>query len=239
MAAVGIGAELDLVHRQELGVAIERHGLDRAGEPARVRRDDLLFAGDQGHVADALLGHHAIVILASEQAEGKPDDARGMAQHALDGEMGLAGVRRAEDGFDAGGETGIQAGHGQMVGCCGTECKRFRLIADQVDRQDAGDSIVPRGCGHARRHHRGAVCTPLRWIALPLSCAPRARTHPILPGGRIARRLAWVLPQIPRRPHSLDATMALSGAFHRWARDAIGETHTGPMHTSGGRTCQR
>ena len=49
-------------------------------------------------------------------------------QHALDGEMRLAGVRRAEDGFDAGGETGIQAGHWQMVGCCGAECKRFRAV---------------------------------------------------------------------------------------------------------------
>ena len=37
VAAVGIGAELDLVHRDEFGVAVERHRLDRAGEPARVR----------------------------------------------------------------------------------------------------------------------------------------------------------------------------------------------------------
>ncbi len=37
----------------------------------------------------------------------------------------------------------------------------------------------------------------------------------------------------------LDATMALYDAFYRWARDAAGETHNGPMHTSGGRTCPR
>ena len=35
-----------------------------------------------------------------------------MPQHPLDGEVGLAGVRRAEDGFDVGSETGSQTGHG-------------------------------------------------------------------------------------------------------------------------------
>ena len=124
VAAVGVGAELDLVHRQELGVAVERHGLDGAGEPARLGRDDLLLAGDQGDVAGALLRHHPVVVLAGEQAEGEADDAGGVRQQALDGEMGLAGVRRAEDGFDAGGETGVETGHGEMVGCCGAECKR-------------------------------------------------------------------------------------------------------------------
>ena len=127
VAAVGVGAELDLVHRQEFGIAVERHGLDRAGEPARVGRDDLLLAGDQRDVAGALLGHHAVVVLAGEQAEREADDAGGVRQHALDGEMGLAGVRRAEDGFDAGGETGVETGHGEMVGCCGAECKHIRL----------------------------------------------------------------------------------------------------------------
>ena len=37
----------------------------------------------------------------------------------------------------------------------------------------------------------------------------------------------------------LNATMALYDAFYRWARDAVGETHNGPMHTSGGGTCPR
>ena len=50
MAAIGIGAELDLVHRHELGHAVQRHRLDGAGEPARLRRDDLLLARDQRDV---------------------------------------------------------------------------------------------------------------------------------------------------------------------------------------------
>ncbi len=126
VAAIGVGAELDLVHRQELGVAIERHGFDGAGEPAGLGRDDLLLAGDQRDVTGALAGHHAVVVLAGQQAQREADDAGGVRQHALDGEVGLAGVRRTEDGFDARGETGVEAGHGKMVGCCGAECKRFR-----------------------------------------------------------------------------------------------------------------
>src|SRR5690606_37963716 len=46
-----------------------------------------------------------------------------------DGEMRLAGVRRAEDGFDAGGETGVETGHALMFGCCGAECKRAVRVA--------------------------------------------------------------------------------------------------------------
>ena len=48
VAALGVGAELDLVDRQELDLAVQRHGLDRADEIVRPRRDDLLLAGDQG-----------------------------------------------------------------------------------------------------------------------------------------------------------------------------------------------
>ena len=110
---VGVGAELDLVHRQELGVAIERHRFDGAGEPTGLGRDDLLLAGDQRDVPGALAGHHAVVVLPCQQAEGEADDARCVPQHALDGQMGLAGVRRTEDGFDARWETGGETGHGQ------------------------------------------------------------------------------------------------------------------------------
>ena len=127
VATVGVGAELDLVDREELRVAVERHRLDRAGEPARIGRDDLLLAGDQRDVAGALLRHHTIVVLARQQAEREADDAGGMRQHPFDGEMRLAGIRRTEDGFDARGETGIEAehGHDRMFGCCAAECKRF------------------------------------------------------------------------------------------------------------------
>jgi hypothetical protein len=64
VAAVRVGAELDLVHRDELGLPIERHRLHRASEPFRSRRNDLLFAGDERDVALALGRDHAVVILA-------------------------------------------------------------------------------------------------------------------------------------------------------------------------------
>ena len=98
MAAVGVGAELDLVHRDELGVAVERHRLHGAGEPARLGRHDLLLAGDQGDVARALCGDHAVVVLARQQAQREADDARAMGEQAFDRKMGLAGVGRAEHG---------------------------------------------------------------------------------------------------------------------------------------------
>ena len=115
VAPVGVGAELDFVHRDELRVAVERHGLDGAGEPAGVRRDDLFLAGDQGNMAGALGGDHAVVVLAREQPQGEADDAGGVREQALDREVGLAGVRRAEDGLDAGGEAGVGESHGRDV----------------------------------------------------------------------------------------------------------------------------
>ena len=54
MAALGIGAELDFVDREELDRPVERHRLDGADEIGRVRRQDLFFAGDQRHRARAL-----------------------------------------------------------------------------------------------------------------------------------------------------------------------------------------
>ena len=63
MAAVGVGAKLDFVHRDELDMAVERHRLHRAGEPFGVGRDDLFLASDEGDVVDAFTGDHAVVVL--------------------------------------------------------------------------------------------------------------------------------------------------------------------------------
>jgi hypothetical protein len=78
MPPVGIGAELDFVHADEFDMPVERHGLHRAGEPARIGRDDLFLARDQADVSLALLGHHPVIILAGQQAQRKADDARGV-----------------------------------------------------------------------------------------------------------------------------------------------------------------
>ena len=124
MAAVGVGAELDLVDREELDRAVERHGLDGAGEPAGTRGHDLLLARDERHLRGTLARHHAIVVLAGEEAQGEADDAGGVAEQALDGEMCLARVGRAEHGPNPGWE----AQHGtQRVVFPGRFCKRFGL----------------------------------------------------------------------------------------------------------------
>ena len=125
VATVGIGAKLDLVDRDELDIAVERHRLHRAGEPFGVGRDDLFLPRNQGDAPRTFAGDHAIVVLPREQAQREADDAGGVAEHPLHGKMRLAGIRRTEDGLHAGGETGIQAVHGRMFVRRGEECMGF------------------------------------------------------------------------------------------------------------------
>ena len=93
----GIGAQLDLVHAQERHRPVDRHGFDGAQEITGVRRDDLLLAGHQRRLARALLRHHAVVVLARQEAQREADHPAAVAQHPLDGEVGLPRIRRAED----------------------------------------------------------------------------------------------------------------------------------------------
>ena len=97
MPPVGIGAKLDLVDGDEIDRTIERHRFDRANEPARSRRHDLLLAGDQRDPARTLSSHDAVVVFAREQAQREPDHPALVSQHAVDREMGLAGVGRAQN----------------------------------------------------------------------------------------------------------------------------------------------
>ena len=92
VTALEIGAQLDLIDRQECDIEIARHRFDCANPESWVRRLDLLLAGDQSDrvLADAV--GDLVVDLAREQTQRQPDHAAGMRQHALDGEMGLAGV---------------------------------------------------------------------------------------------------------------------------------------------------
>ena len=50
-------------------------------------------------LADPL--HHPLIDLPGEQAQGQPDHAALVAEHALDGQMRLAGIGGPEDGRDA------------------------------------------------------------------------------------------------------------------------------------------
>ena len=98
MAAVGVGRELDFIDGEELDDAVGRHRFDGADPIARTRRDDALLAGDERRLRGPPRPDDAVVDLAREQAQGTTDHAAAMAEHALDREVRLAGVGRAEDG---------------------------------------------------------------------------------------------------------------------------------------------
>jgi hypothetical protein len=101
MAAFGIGRHLHLVDGEERHLAVERHGFDGADEIACAGWRDLLFAGDQRDLRSPLDLHDAVVIFARQQAQREADHARLVAEHALDGEVRLAGVGGTEDGGQA------------------------------------------------------------------------------------------------------------------------------------------
>ena len=102
MAAFEIGSHLDLVDGEERRVEVARHRLDGGDPEPRIRRLDLFLAGDQRHFVGADPLHGAVIDLARQQPQRQADDARGMRQHALDGEMGFARIGRPQHGSDAG-----------------------------------------------------------------------------------------------------------------------------------------
>ncbi len=113
MAALGIDPELRLVDGGESEIALERvavmtvtardrHGLGGAEEIARAGRDDPFFAGQERNLLLSLDGDDPVVDLARQEPQREADDSRRMAAHPLDCEIGLAGVRRAEDRPDRG-----------------------------------------------------------------------------------------------------------------------------------------
>ena len=100
VSAFEVGAELHFIDRQEGHVEIARHRLDRGYPEPRIGRLDLLFAGDERDRFRADRVGHFVVDLAREKTQRQPDNAGGMGQHPLDGEMGFAGVGRPEDRRD-------------------------------------------------------------------------------------------------------------------------------------------
>ncbi|GJE41472.1 hypothetical protein AEGHOMDF_0638 [Methylobacterium soli] len=101
VAAVHVGGELDLVDGHEGDVEVARHRLDRGDPIARPVRLDLLLAGDQRHLVGADPGDDAQVDLPREQPQRQPDHPGRVGEHALDGQVGLAGIGRPEHRRDA------------------------------------------------------------------------------------------------------------------------------------------
>ncbi len=136
MAALGVGAQLDLVHRQELHRQRQGHGLHRAHPVVRPRRDDLLLAGDQGHRAGAPQLGDAVIDLARQEAQRQADHAGGVAQHAFDRQMGFTRVGRSEDRDEARGRgAGGAIGHDWNVGDRTAQGKSRRPVGDRACRK--------------------------------------------------------------------------------------------------------
>ena len=121
VATLRISAELDLIDSEKIDGAVERHRFHCTDKIGRVWRDDFFFAGDQRHRPGAAQFDDAIVILAGEQPQRKPDHPAFMAEHALDREMRLAGIGRPEDRDKA--RSGAEHGHGKGIGCVGRHGK--------------------------------------------------------------------------------------------------------------------
>ena len=134
VAALRIGAELDLVDREEIDRPVERHRFDGAHEIGRVGRQDLFFAGDQRHRAGAPQPDDAVIVLARQQAQRKPDHPALMAEHALDREMGLAGIGRPEDRDEP--RSRAEHGHGQRYRAAAAirQAQTKRAIGDATPR---------------------------------------------------------------------------------------------------------
>ena len=118
VAALRVGAELDLVHREEGCPGFDRHRFDGADEVFRVRRDDLFLARDQRHHGRPAQLHHPVIDFPREQAQGKAHDAGLVTQHPLDGIGGLAGIGGAEYRRD-GMVPRMRSGHERAASCRG------------------------------------------------------------------------------------------------------------------------
>jgi len=100
MPTLAVTAQLDLVDRDKIHLALGGHGLDRANPVARPRWNALFFPGHQSHRALADSRGHPVVHLARQQAKGQPDHPALVLQHALDSAVGLPGVGGTQLGED-------------------------------------------------------------------------------------------------------------------------------------------
>ena len=125
MAPLAVGAKLDLIDGEKRHLPVQRHGFDGANEIGRLGREDLFLAGHQRHRAFALDTPHPIVVFPRQQPQRESDHAGPETEHPLDGEVGLAGIGRPQNGDQA--RTLARAGgnyaHGQRIGPSPPNCK--------------------------------------------------------------------------------------------------------------------
>ncbi len=100
MAAFQIGGQLHLVDGDKGGVGVTRHGLNRRDPVTRLGRNDLFLAGDQRNPVFAGAPGDALIDFARQKPQRQADQAGFVAEHALNGQMRLAGIGRPKNGCD-------------------------------------------------------------------------------------------------------------------------------------------
>ena len=145
--------------RPFVGFASDRHRFRGAQKITRALRHDPLLAGNERNLAGALQGNDTVVNLAGEQAQREADDARRMGAHALDRQIGLAGVGWTKDGPD---KAVTRGGHGANLAQAPRSASgRLIYLTLTLFNHDNGN----RGEGVARGRflgHRG----PCRWTCV-------------------------------------------------------------------------
>ena len=111
MATVGVGAKLDLIHRDEIGANVQGHGFNRADPILAAVGHDSLFASHQPHHRGPSLGDDPVINLARQQSQRQADNAGTMGQHAFNRVMSFAGVGRPKDRRDPGAGVHLSGVH--------------------------------------------------------------------------------------------------------------------------------
>ena len=90
--AFQVSRDLDFIDRQERHVEIPGHRFHGGNPEPCFRRFDLFFAGNQRNRVHTGAIDDLVIDLACQQTQRQTDHARGMGEHPLDRQMGLAGV---------------------------------------------------------------------------------------------------------------------------------------------------
>ena len=130
VAALGIAAELNFVDREKIDVDVARHRLDGRYPIARPFGLDFFLACNQRDVVGADARFDLVVDLARQETQRQTDHAAFVAEHALYGEMRLAGVRRSKHrgyvtnaGFEITNHVVLDSGSGPGIAERGHEIK--------------------------------------------------------------------------------------------------------------------
>ena len=101
MAALAVGRELDLIDGHEVRFELPWHCFHGAHIEACGWRLDLLLACDERHLLGPRPGNDLVVDLAGQEPQRQADHAHLVCEHALDGQMRLAGIGGPEHRGDA------------------------------------------------------------------------------------------------------------------------------------------